>query len=73
MGALNLVEEEELALESIDCITSSSQKLFSQVTATLESLYSSGMSGWGKDHGGKITAAIEGTGLTLTLIKVCYN
>ena len=50
---------------------SSGQKFSSQATAILESLYSTGMTGWGKDHEDNITAAVESTGLTLTQIKVC--
>ncbi len=58
---------------SADGVASGCRKFPSQVTATLESLYSHGMTGWGKNHEEDIKAAIEGTGLSLTQIKVgCY-
>ena len=65
-GQASLAEEDR----KLPVGTLSGQKFSSQATAILESLYFTGMTGWGKDHEDNITAAIESTGLTLTQIKV---
>ncbi len=66
---------DELGAESVAAsvgrVTSGCGKFPSSATAILESLYSHGMTGWGKDHEEEIRAAIEGTGLKLKQIQVC--
>ena len=58
--------------ESPIITTVQSGKPFSkEVAAVLESLYSRGMTGWGKKHSGDIETAIASTGLQLTQVKVC--
>ena len=39
------------------------QKISNEAAAILESLYSSGMTGWGRDHSDSISTAISSTGL----------
>ncbi len=48
----------------------SSVKFSDTVTIILERLYSSGMTGWGKDHNESIETAIATTGLTESQVKV---
>ena len=52
---------------------SCSQKFSNEAAAILESLYSSGMTGWGRDHSDSISTAISSTGLTLSQVKVCME
>lgn len=63
---------DELEAESVVSSVGRVTKFPSHATATLESLYSHGMTGWGKDHEEEIRAAIEGTGLKLKQIQVCW-
>ena len=48
----------------------SNVKFSDAVSIILERLYSSGMTGWGKDHKESIETAITTTGLTASQVKV---
>lgn len=49
-----------------------SVKPFSEeVVDVLESLYRTGMMGWGEKHSGDIQAAVTSTGLCRSQVKVC--
>ena len=52
---------------------SCSQKFSYEAVAILESLYSSGMTSWGRDHSDSIRTAISSTSLTLSQVKVCME
>ena len=49
------------------------QKFSDEAIPILQRLYSSGMTGWGKDHDSNISIAITTMGLALTQIKVCSS